>query len=168
MQTRNTKKLLEAEGAGWARSRTKGTVNNPAVLDAPLGFALLRDRRVTMLQKTYALATGASIAAGMIMATAIVTRLVGMPGRPFSAVPDGIAVASGALLFGALLIKRLAPREMVSRVRCERYTIIPMRKRTTSDSGPLRKCTESDPLAALGYSYPGEKKQYAVIPRRAR
>lgn len=145
---------------------TAGT--GPATLDAPLGFALLRDRRICAWQKARALATGAAIMAGTLLFTALASRWIGMPGRPFSVVLDGIALAAGTLLLGALLLKRLVPREALSRVRCERYPIIPLRKRAHNGKATPRRRSDGDPLAALGYSYGDETKRYAVIPRRAR
>jgi hypothetical protein len=139
-----------------------------AALDATLGFALLRDRRICIWQKARALATGAAIVAGMILATAVGARLTGIGGRSIDLSIDGAVLAAGTLLFGALLLKRLAPREMVSRVRCEQFRVIPLRKRTVDAVVRQRSTSHSDALAALGYAYPTETKEYAVIPRRAR
>jgi hypothetical protein len=151
-----TGRLQRANGGGADR------------LDASLGFALLKDSRICVWQKTRALATGAAIVAGLILVSAVGARWAGVGGRSIGAWPDGIAFASGTLLFGALLLKRLAPREVVSRVRCERFRVIPMRKRQIEAVVRPRANTDADPLAALGYANPIERKEYTVIPRRAR
>ena len=137
-------------------------------LDATLGFALLKDRRICIWQKTRALATGASIVAGLILVTAIVARWTTAGGRPFSLETDGLAVAAGTLLFGALLLKSMAPKEVVSRLRCERFHVIPLRDRKLDAVVRTRPSANTDALEALGYSYPNETKEYAVIPRRVR
>jgi len=139
-----------------------------APLDATLGFALLKDRRICIWQKTRALATGASIVAGLLLVTAVAARWTTAGGRPFNLEVDGIAVAAGTLLFGALVLKAMSPREVVSRLRCERFRVIPLRNRKVEAVVRIRTSSETDVLGALGYSYPSETKEYAVIPRRVR
>jgi hypothetical protein len=145
----------------------RATQCGPDTLDASLGFALMKDRRICIWQKTRALATGAAIVAGAILVSALGARWAGVGGRTLSVWPDGFAFGSGTLLFGSLFLKRLAPREVVSRVRCERYRVIPLRKRTMDAVVRKRASNGADPLAALGYASP-ETKEYAVIPRRNR
>jgi hypothetical protein len=106
--------------------------------------------------------------AGLILVSAVAARWAGVGGRSISLWPDGAAFASGTLLFGSLFLKQLAPRDMVSRVRCERFRVIPLRKRTVEAAVRQRACTEADPLVALGYAEPVDTKEYIVIPRRAR
>src|SRR5438876_552495 len=149
----------------WAVSGRWG--RRVPTLDAMLGFALLRDRRVHRAQKLHALLMGGGIVAGAIALTVVAATLVGIPGSALNVVADGLGLASGTLLIGSLLVMRLAPVDVVSRVRCERYHVIPLRRRSATPATQLRM-TDVDPLTALGYAERAIVREYAVIPCRER
>lgn len=161
------------------KAATNGRPTGPqSSLDALSGFALLRDRRVALACKVKALCLGGAVVAGLVAIAALVATMQHVPGRGLNLLADGAAILSGAFLFGALLLMRLAPRDVVSRVRCERYRIIPLRKRKVVskpvDVQPTAAKSvigSGDLLASLGYSPAKETKEppsYAIIPQRKR
>src|SRR5579872_2975804 len=109
--------------------RAQKTRHSLPSLDAMLGFALLRDPRVSRLHKARALMLGGGLVVGAIAAATLAGHWLGIPGRGLNVIADGLGLVSGSLLFGALLLMRVAPKEVVTRVRCERYTVIPLRAR---------------------------------------
>src|SRR5579863_8073922 len=113
----------------WQGGRTRKVRRRFPPLDAPLGFALLRDRRVSRLHKVRALMLGGGVVAGIIGVAMLVSHWLGVPGHGLDMVADGLGLVSGSLLFGALMLMRLAPTEVVTRLHCERYPVIPLRVR---------------------------------------
>lgn len=138
-------------------------------LDAALGFTLLRDGRLPAACRARALAVGAAIPAGVIVAAAIASRLLGAPGRGVSLAADAAIWAAGTVLCAALLVMRFAPKTAVTRARCEQFAVIPLRARRPQPAVKRRVAGKGeDALAALGYEAPDERAQYAIIPCRTR
>jgi hypothetical protein len=96
----------------------------PPLLDMGLGFALLKDRRVPASTRAMALVLGAAATAALIAVELPVEALIALffnvPGLGFDIALDGLEALAGPLLFGSLLISRLAPRNVVERARAER------------------------------------------------
>src|SRR5579871_6378237 len=119
--------LLRAFGLRAMRSALRNEIGGrrPPLLDFGLGLALFRDRRVSIGLKALALLLGGLIVAGLVALELPVEALVGLllniPGIGIDAVVDGLEVIAGPLLFGALLLTRLAPAQIVERLRAERY-----------------------------------------------
>lgn len=88
-------------------------------LNLPLGFALMRDRRVPFRAKALALALGAAITAALVALElpleAVWTVLVPFLG-PFDVVTDGLEVVLLPLATAALLMPYLAPQETVEEI----------------------------------------------------
>src|SRR5438105_5926090 len=89
-------------------------------LDARLGLALLRDRRVPIGAKLLALALGG---AGMALLIGLELPLeaiwaVLLPGVGFGldGLIDGMEAVIGPIVFGALLLTFLAPKALVARI----------------------------------------------------
>src|SRR5207249_9701270 len=59
-------------------------------LDAALGFALLRDRRVDRAQKLRALLVGGAVVAGVIAMTAVNALIMGITGPALNVVDYGL------------------------------------------------------------------------------
>ena len=101
----------------------------PPLLDFGLGFALLKDRRVPLRSKGTAVLLGCVATAALIAlelpVEALIALLFNVPGLGLDFAIDGLEAVAGPLLFGALLIPRLAPRGIVDRLRAERYGLPP-------------------------------------------
>jgi hypothetical protein len=99
-------------------------------VDVKLGIALLRDRRVPVGSKLLALAGGI----GIIMllealefpAEWFLSLLMPVIGFGISAAVDGLETIAGSFLLAAALLPFIAPREMVNRIRNERFGPIPV------------------------------------------
>ena len=119
--------LLRAFGLRAMRSVVVGG-RRPPLLDFGLGFALLRDRHVSIGIKALALLLGSLVVAALVALELPVEALVGfllnIPGVGIDAIVDGLEVIAGPLLFGALLLTRLAPQEIVEHLRRERYQML--------------------------------------------
>ena len=89
-----------------------------------LGFALLRDRRVSFWPKLFALGLGGAVVA-LIIALEISPEAllaIALPGIGLALdfVTDGMEAVLVPFLFGALLLPFIAPRDLVSQVMIER------------------------------------------------
>ena len=86
-------------------------------LDLKLGYALLRDQRVSILTKLAALASGITLTAILIALEFPLEALIGwvVPflGLAFDVAFDGLEVFVLPLLFGTLVLRWLAPRAVV-------------------------------------------------------
>ena len=95
------------------------------VLDAKLGWALLRDKRIPLSKKAIALALGSGATAALLAAELPLNALIGLllPGIGFGldALMDSAEVVVGPVMFASLLLPHLAPKEIVQQVRAERY-----------------------------------------------
>jgi hypothetical protein len=91
-------------------------------LDAKLGFALLKDRRVPMRSKLAALALGGGITAALI-ALEVPFEMV-LAALAVGLIPDvmidSLEGVLGPILFGCLILPHLAPAELVQQIRLER------------------------------------------------
>jgi hypothetical protein len=112
---------------------TEARRRRPARFDARLGFALLRDRRVPSAHKGSALLYGAAGVAGVIGVETVLVALIAaalhVPGLGINPIVALAQVLAGLPLLAAMFLARLAPREIVTRVRIERYAVIPLRLR---------------------------------------
>ena len=121
--------ILRLLGFRALRSAVVGGRRPP--LDVKLGFALFRDRRVPVARKALALLLGAAIVGVLIAAQApveaMIALLLNLPGLGLDVMLDGMEMIVGPALFGAIFLTRLAPPEVVSRARIERYRVIPLR-----------------------------------------
>jgi hypothetical protein len=93
-------------------------------LNIKLGFALLRDRRVSFWPKLLSLALGGGVAALLIAleispeaALAIILPAIGFA---VDFLTDGMEAIVLPLLFAALLLPFIAPRDIVDQVMAER------------------------------------------------
>lgn len=95
------------------------------ILDAKLGWTLLRDKRVPMGKKALALALGAGATAALLAAELPLNALVALilPGIGFGldAIMDSAEVVVGPVLFASLVLPHLAPKNVVQQIRAERY-----------------------------------------------
>ena len=96
-------------------------------IDAKLGWALIRDRRVPLVKKMLALGlgTGATFAllAAEVPLNALLALLLPGIGLGLDAVMDSMEVVVGPILMASLLMPHLAPKAIVQQVRAERYGI---------------------------------------------
>jgi hypothetical protein len=99
-------------------------------VDAKLGIALFRDRRVPVPVKM------AAIAVGVVLMTilnalelpleAVIAFLLPFVGLGVGLIWNGAETVIGALLFSALALPFLAPKQIVQRIRAERAGPIPV------------------------------------------
>jgi len=97
-------------------------------LNMKLGFALLRDRRVSFWPKLLALGVGGALAA-MLIALEISPEwllAVALPGLGMALdfVTDGMEAVIMPFLFGALILPFIAPRDLVNQVMMERAATV--------------------------------------------
>ena len=96
-------------------------------IDAKLGWALIRDRRVPLVKKVLALGLGTGATFALLAAELPLNALIGLllPGIGFGidAVVDSMEVVAGPILIASLLMPHLAPKTVVQQVRAERYGI---------------------------------------------
>jgi hypothetical protein len=117
--------LLRLLGGRIAHKAVAKRIEGSA-FDPKLGFALLRDRRISFSSKAMALGLGAALVAALIalelpFELILATLVVGLlPEGIF----DGLEVVIGPILFGCLLLPHIAPAEIVQRIRNERAGII--------------------------------------------
>ena len=102
------------------RTHTRGG----GLLDIRFGFALFRDRRVSLGTKLLAVTLGAALT-GLLIGLelpfeAIVTGLLNLFGLVPAAMLDGLEAIVGPLLFAALFLPHLTPKELATRKRVER------------------------------------------------
>ena len=90
-------------------------------LDFRLGFALLKDRRVSVLAKLAALATGVTFTAILVAIEFPLATLVGLLvpflGIALDMVVDGLEVIALPLLISALAIRLFAPKAIIESLR---------------------------------------------------
>jgi hypothetical protein len=93
-------------------------------LDIGLGFALLRDRRVPIIQKLAALGLGITAIAVLIAlelpVEGLIAALLNLPGIGLDFLVDGLEILAGPLVIGSLFLIRLAPAEIAASLREER------------------------------------------------
>ena len=89
-----------------------------------LGFALLRDRRVSILTKLAALASGATLTAILVAIEFPLEGLIGLLvpflGLAFDVAFDGLELIAFPLLISAIVIRWLAPKSVVESLLLER------------------------------------------------
>jgi hypothetical protein len=116
--------FLRMFGFRVIRHSLYGSEKKPPLLDIGLGIALLRDRRVPFAAKAKSIMLGALTVAAFLALQlpldAAILLLLNVAGLGINAVMDGLQVWLGTILFGALYLSRLAPRELAERVREER------------------------------------------------
>lgn len=114
--------------SGVRGSRLKREVPLPVprgkLLDIQLGYALLRDRRVSLKTKGFAFAVGVAAVALLtlleIPLEEIIAMLVPFLGGLGDIALDGAEAVFGPLLLALVLLPYLAPRSVVKQVRRER------------------------------------------------
>ncbi len=93
----------------------------PPLLDFGLGFALMRDRRVSVGTKLLAVALGAGaivlLGALELPIEAMVVAVLNLLGLEMLTFIDGLELLLGPALFGALFLTRLAPASLVAELR---------------------------------------------------
>jgi hypothetical protein len=94
------------------------------LVDLKLGFALLRDRRVPLRTKLFALLIGYAITGVVevleIPVEGVLAALAPILGLAGDVVTDGAEAIIGPVVIGAALLPRLAPRDIVETIRSER------------------------------------------------
>jgi hypothetical protein len=89
----------------------------------PLGYALLRDRRVPIRAKLIALGAGAAVVTIIellqIPFETIVAALLPFVGVPGDLALDGAEAVIGPILVACLLLPRLTPADLVQQIRAE-------------------------------------------------
>ena len=98
-------------------------------LNIKLGFALLRDRRISFWAKLASLALGVGMA-GMLISLEISPEMILaaiLPGLGLALdfVTDGLEAVIMPFLFGALLLPFIAPRALVEQIMMEREGVVP-------------------------------------------
>ena len=93
-------------------------------MDIQLGYALLRDRRVPIRPKLFALAIGAAVVGFTELLQipleslfAVILPIVGIAG---DVALDGLEAIFGPVLIATLLLPYLAPERLVQQIRAER------------------------------------------------
>ena len=93
-------------------------------LNMKLGFSLLRDRRIPVWPKLFALAIGGAIAALLITLEispeAALAFLMPLFGLALDFLVDGLEVMVLPFLFAALALPFIAPRDLVDQIMMER------------------------------------------------
>jgi hypothetical protein len=99
------------------------------LLDIKLGFALMRDGRVPLRSKAFAVLLGLAIT-GMVEflelpVEGILSMLLPILGAVGDVVVDGAELLAGPLLLAGALLPFVAPRHIVTQIRSERATGAP-------------------------------------------
>jgi hypothetical protein len=93
-------------------------------MDIPLGYALLRDRRVSLRAKLVALGIGAAVVGGIellqIPLEGVLAFLLPVVGVAGDVAIDGAEAVLGPVLVATLLMPYLAPPALVRQIRAER------------------------------------------------
>ena len=93
-------------------------------MDMPLGYALLRDRRVSLRPKLVALGTGLAAVAVIeflqIPLESVFAFLLPVAGAAGDVALDGAEAVIGPVLIATLLMPHLAPANIVQQLRAER------------------------------------------------
>jgi len=94
------------------------------LLDVRLGFALMRDRRVPLRTKAFALLIGLAVTGLVelfeIPLESVLSVLLPIFGVVGDMIVDGAEIIAGPLLLANVLLPFLAPRDVVEQVRSER------------------------------------------------
>jgi hypothetical protein len=120
---------MRAVGRVVGKREASGAGRSPAIraLDIGFGFALFRDRRVPVAAKGLALIVGGLLVSLLISLEVpvelLVAGLLNLLGAGMDIAIDGLEMLVGPVLLGALLLVHLAPREIVERIRGERYGV---------------------------------------------
>ncbi len=93
------------------------------LVSVPLGFRLLRDRRISLRPKLISVAVGCLLLAGLLavefpVETIVATLLIGIP---LDAAIDGLEIAIAPVIFTALALPWIAPRALVESIRDENH-----------------------------------------------
>ena len=93
-------------------------------MNTPLGYALLRDRRVSLRPKLVALGTGVAAVALIellqIPLESVFAFLVPVAGAAGDVALDGAEAVIGPVVIATILMPHLAPAEIVQQLRAER------------------------------------------------
>ena len=97
----------------------------PPLLDFGFGFSLLRDKRIPVGTKALALSLGGVLMAALVAfelpVEAIIAFFLNIPGLGLDMLIDGMELVAGPVVFGALLLTKLAPKATVAQLHQERY-----------------------------------------------
>jgi hypothetical protein len=95
-------------------------------MDIALGYALLRDRRVSLRAKLLALGIGAAVVSGIellqIPLEGVLAFLLPVVGVAGDVAIDGAEAILGPVLVATLLLPYLAPPALVRQIRAERVS----------------------------------------------
>jgi len=99
------------------------------LLDVPLGFALMRDRRVPLKSKALAVLLGLALTGLVefleIPLEGVLAMLLPILGAVGDIVVDGAEMVAGPLLLSGVLLPFIAPRHIVEQIHSERSTGAP-------------------------------------------
>ena len=119
--------LLRLLGIKMARRAFAGGRGRAPLIDIGLGWALLRDQRVPGSAKLRALGLGTLIIAALqvleLPIELLIAMLFSIPGIGFNIAWNGVELLAGPILAASILLVRMAPREIVERLRMERGAI---------------------------------------------
>ena len=108
--------------AAWLRGNVAPPQHNP--MSMQLGYALLRDRRVSIRAKLIALGIGAATVGAIellqLPVEGVIAALLPFVGVAGDLALDGAEAVIGPVLIATLLLPHLAPAEIVQQIRAER------------------------------------------------
>jgi hypothetical protein len=108
--------------AAWLRENVAPPRHNP--MSMQLGYALLRDRRVSIRAKLIALGIGAATIGAIellqLPVEGVIAALLPFVGVAGDLALDGAEAVIGPVLIATLLLPHLAPAEIVQQIRAER------------------------------------------------
>ncbi|HLK59849.1 MAG TPA: hypothetical protein VKU00_25025 [Chthonomonadaceae bacterium] len=111
-------------GRRATHSAIRSQAREGGFLDVGLGFALLKDRRVSWKTKLLALLLGAGILGLLVLlelpVETIIAGLLPALGVMMDVTIDGLEFVAGPILFAVLLLPHLAPKPLVQQIRAER------------------------------------------------
>lgn len=129
-ESMNKNKLMQGVGGYVAGQVARQHVGEGKAVDIKLGMALLRDSRVPVTAKLTSMGLGIALVALIdtleFPMEALLAVLLPVLGMGINLAGDGIEYVAGSLLFAALLVPHLAPKDAVSRIRAERAGPIPV------------------------------------------
>lgn len=117
------KTIFNRFGKRAAQQAVQAQTRSGGLLDIRFGFSLFRDRRVSLFTKLFALGLGAALTALLIglefPIETIIAAMLNLLGIGLDSLVDGMEALIGPVLFAALLLPHLTPRELIYRKRSE-------------------------------------------------
>jgi hypothetical protein len=120
--------VFKAVGKQVAYGVARKQLDRGGAFDLKLGMALLKDARVPAGSKMLALGIGVAAVAVFdtleIPLEALIAFLLPVLGVGINFAVDGLQYVTGSLLLAAVLLPRLAPPQIVERIRNERDRVL--------------------------------------------